>query len=395
MPNYNIRRFADADALKHMKPELLLALLSPHQSYFAKHGIALCDTSASQLPYEELAHVLLNPDDDIPPRLVDTLYYINEMATVEDMDKLLAAAAEAGIALDASAEVSPADVAAEIWLKDRSLLERKHAEQFLTRPRSYESFQSHEFPGLEPELTRSSRAALEADLDLWFDTNKRGRGCRVFAYPKLGETWFSVRHGQPFKREGSLKKGKSSSVYYRPEKHDIVIYKQALSELCIRAGSKGEKDLYRKLFGLHLFGSEDYFPAGSKYSLEALREQGEAALVCSDVPGMEWMKLTELRFYWGGAQHEIEIRRADDLFATFHGRRRDLSDYPPISLASFKVKFLDAKTPRSVTIRPPNIAEYLRDDDGARIEQWLIKRGFISAELMEEDAEPERTLAGT
>ena len=57
--------------------------------------------------------------------------------------------------------------------------------------------------------------------------------------------------------------------------------------------------------------------------------------------------------------------------------------------AAFKVKFADSKTPRSVCIRPSNIAEYTRDDDGALVEQWLTKRGFILAGQAEGNEEAE------
>jgi hypothetical protein len=237
-------------------------------------------------------------------------------------------------------------------------------------------------------------AALESDLDTWFESKKRGCGCRIFVYPREQEIWFLVRHGQPFKREGSLKGGESTSVYYRPEKHDVLIYNQALSEMRMNAKSKGEKELYREKFGLHLFGFENYFPGTAKYTLTPLGEDSEAALVCNDIEGMEWVKLTEIRYYWGGTQHEIEIRRADDLLAALRQRGREITHGQRIVKAGFLVKFKDSKTPRSVAIRPDNIAEYTRDDDGALVEQWLAKRGFIRSEQLEEDEELETALAG-
>jgi len=391
LPTYNVRRFADPDALKRMQKQYLLTLLQPHVGYFADRGLVLPSTDGAEINYQALADILLNPDEGMPQPLVDALYYVNEMATTEGMDKLLSAAAGNGIELDAGAEMTPADVAVQVWLKDRGLFERQHAEQFLLRPRSFESFQSSELPGQEIQPSPESLAALESDLDDWFETKKRGRGSRVFAYPRDGEVWFLVRHGQPFKREGILKGKESSSVYYRPEKHDVVVYNQALGELRVNAESKGEKDLYRAKFGLHLFGGENYFPDTAKYTLEPLRHDGEAALVCNDVDGMEWAKLTEIRYYWGGAEGEIEVRQATDFFAALRRRNGQIpgGTRPRIVRATFKVKFADSKTPRSVCIRPSNIAEYTRDDDGALVEQWLTKRGFILAGQAEGNEEAE------
>lgn len=54
--------------------------------------------------------------------------------------------------------------------------------------------------------------------------------------------------------------------------------------------------------------------------------------------------------------------------------------------ASFLVKFADAKTPRTVTIRPQNIASYTRDSDASVIEEWLARRSFVKTALEEQDA---------
>jgi hypothetical protein len=82
---------------------------------------------------------------------------------------------------------------------------------------------------------------LEKELDEWFVEKKRGRGARVFVYAKDDGCWFLVRHGDPFRREGSLDEGKSGGVYYRPEKFDVLVYNPRLGEICMNARSKGEK----------------------------------------------------------------------------------------------------------------------------------------------------------
>jgi hypothetical protein len=51
------------------------------------------------------------------------------------------------------------------------------------------------------------------------------------------------------------------------------------------------------------------------------------------------------------------------------------------------VKFTGTKRPRSVTIRPPNMAKYDRDDDSDVVETWLALRGFIKPAAKEQDEE--------
>jgi hypothetical protein len=186
-----------------------------------------------------------------------------------------------------------------------------------------------------------------------------------------------VRHGEPFKREEAARGAEPASVSYRPLRYDVLVYEPERGELRINAQSKGEKDLYREQFGKHLFGREDFFPNRDKYTLRPLRADGESCLECADVEGLEWVRLREVHLDWGGPHGEYEIHKANDLFAAMRARSRALPGTPRLARAVFLVKFADAKRPRSVTIRPPNVALYVRDGDGAHVDEWLKKRGFL------------------
>lgn len=382
MATYNIRKFSHPDGLKAIKKEHLLSLLMPHQGFLSARGVTLPPpTSVDGLDYEGLVHVFMSPDTDTPPGLADALYFIHEMATTEGMDELLHEAEKKEIPLDGNPDPTPADVAVQVWLKDKDLLERKHAEQYLIRPRSFEYYQTSASPVPDFKMPNSKTLkALQGDLDNWFQKKKRGRGSRVFVYPKGNETWFLVRHGEPYKREGSIEGEESSSVFYRPEKHDVLVYVPSLGEFRMNASSKGEKELYRKQFGLHLFGSEDFFPGTGKYTLAPLWKDGPESLACTDIEGMEWVKLIEVQFFWGGTENEIETRKADDVFAAFEGRKRSMPTKVRITRARFQVKFTDSNNPRTVAIRPSNIAQYTRDHDSTILEEWLLKRKFIKIE---------------
>ena len=386
MATYNLRRFAQPSGLKAIAPTRLLKFLEPHTSYFASRGLSLPSPNASNdLDYDRLVDVLMSPDTDTPKDLVDDLFFVHEMSTEECMDLLLEEAETNGLSLDGKPDPTAADVAVQVFLQDRRLLERKHAERYLTRPRSFEYFQTEVRP--VPAFKQPSRETLNApehDLDDWFEKKKRGCGSRVFVFPKGDSIWFLVRHGDPFRREGILDGGQTSSVFYRPEKHDVLVYEPALGELRMNACNKGEKEAYRREFGRHLFGDEDLFPGTGKYTLEPLRTAGPASIVCTDIEGMDWVQLKEVQFLWGGPEREIEIRKANDLFAALEGRGRSIPATAPILRASFHVKFTEAKSPRTVTIRPSNIAQYTRDSDADVAENWLQRRGFIEQDEDEE-----------
>ncbi len=367
----------------------LLKFLEPHTPYFASRGLSLTSPNGSNgLDYERLVEVLMSPDTDTPKDLVDDLFFVHEMSTDEGMDLLLEVAQRNGISLDGNPDPTAADVAVLVFLQDRRLVERKYAERYLTRPRSFEYFQTEALP--VPAFNQPSAQTLTAlghDLDGWFEKKKRGRGSRVFVYPKGESVWFLVRHGDPFRHEGSLDGGQTSSVFYRPEKHDVPVYEPSLGELRMNACNQGEKEIYRREFGRNLFGDQDFFPGTGKYTLEPLRRDGAASVVCTDIDGMDWVQLKEVQYLWGGAEQEIEIRKANDIFAALEANGRRMPYRARIIGASFQVKFTDARNLRTVTIRPSNIAQYTRDNDADVdvVEDWLTKRGFVEQDEDEDE----------
>lgn len=121
MPTVNLRRFSEPDALKEIAPTHLLALLEPHREFFVGRGLALPATeSAEPLDYAKLAEFFLSPDD-IPAELVEKLHLVRQMSAAETMDKIIEAVRERQMELNFVADSSPADVAVQLFLRDRSL----------------------------------------------------------------------------------------------------------------------------------------------------------------------------------------------------------------------------------------------------------------------------------
>ena len=121
--------------------------------------------------------------------------------------------------------MEPADVACRVWLHDRRVLERTRAQISASKPRRFEYFQTYHTelePFSPPDDDRL--LPLEEALDHEFVRRGRGRGLRVFAYPHDYDCLFLVRHGEPIRREGTLKEGVASSVLFRPLGFDIVAY---------------------------------------------------------------------------------------------------------------------------------------------------------------------------
>jgi len=378
MATHQIRRFSRPQFLKSVSTVRLSELLTPYRDYFTSVGLKLpADPTKESIDYDALARILTEAGG--PADLVRAIHYIDEMSDDQGMDALV----EAGRRrrqefLKDDATATPADLALAVWLLDPELLERTHAEQQVFRPRTFQSFQAK---GPTPKFEMPSAGQLhllESELDNWFAARHRGRGTRVFVSVQEDGVWFLVRHGELYRREGRMDDAESPHVFYRPEKFDVVVYRPALGEIRINARLPQEKEFYRQQFGKHLFGDASIFGGRSRYTLAPLRE-GAAALATADVPGLEWAKLTEVWFYWGGEYNEVEIHKADDLMARWSRAGTEIPPNVQIQRATFQLKFEDSRRPRTVALRPTNVAQYSRDSDSHRVEMWLLNRGFFRA----------------
>ena len=387
MATLNLRRFSSLDALRRIKPVNLFTFLDPYREYFEGRGLRWPEEpSEASVDYPMLAQILMSPDHATPPDLVDALYYVNDMGTNDGMELLMEAAEQAGLPVVSGDHVTPVDYAIQVWLLSRELVEEKHEQLYRVRLRSFEYFMTLESPvPAFKNPTETTLRALEDDMNAWFVKRRRGSTCKVQVFENENIIWFMVRHGDPFTREPVIQENESSSILYQPEKHDVIVYNPRLGEIRINAGNKGEKELYRTRFGLHLFGSKDFFSSRSRFDLEPLRQSGEDTLRCEDVAGMEWAKLKEIEISWGGAFHASDIKKADDLFAMLRERNRRMPTGGKLNKAKFQIKFSDSKEPRTVGVTSGNRSQFKRDDDALIIESWLGKRGFIVGFKEEDD----------
>jgi hypothetical protein len=388
MGSFNPRKFTDPDRLRSLDPRRLRSFLAPWSDYLSGRGFTFPDAS-EEIDYQLLAHILLTPDQSIPRDMIDALYYVHETASASDMEGLIAAVRQRGIAIGDDPEATPEDLAIDVWLADPNLLQEQHAEAVARKQKNFEYFAPREagqraFPALDDDL----RQQVEAELDMWFADHRRGRGCRIFAFRDARLVWILVRHGLPMRREaGHQDDGRAVTQFYRPQQHDVLIYDERYGEIGVHAGTKGERKLYLRTFGKFLFGNEDHFPPAEKFTLDPVIDDGAAALEVGDIDGIAAVRLVECRRYWGGPFKEVEIRRAENVLAALAARGGPGLLGGRLVSATFKVKFDGSDKERAVTIRPPGIARYERNEDSELVERWLRERGFIRTNQGADDDE--------
>jgi hypothetical protein len=395
MATCNLRRLCRPDLLRAIDSQYLGALLAPHADYLARHGVVLpLEGREAPRKYMALTQLLLAPDDQMPKELVDALYFIDEMATPARVETLLSAAQARGIQWHSYLETSPADVVLQLWLTDRHLVEQTHAQMAAQRFRAFDYFQPQCLqPPKVPSGLPNKVRALEAELSECFYRRGYGPYARVHLDDQRDSLWFYIGHGGRMRREAAIEHETPTSICYRPEVYDAVVFVRLTGELGIHARRPWEKELYQRVFGKHVFADEDLFGGTSKYTLDPLWNDGEDALRCLDVPGIEWVRLGELRVFEPGRVPRSECFKARDLFGSWHSDTLPLSGTAHLVSAGFHVKLLGCRNPRWVTVRPCNHAQYSRDADRAWIEAWLKRRGFIRKEEGSENANPDAFLA--
>lgn len=372
--------FSHPDVLEAASPKWLVRFLQPHSAFLESKGLMLPDPTGGceDLDCQELLRILMTPDPDMPRDLIDSLYHLHEMATPEGMDCLLAEADAQSVAIDSEPDPTPLDVAIQVWLQDEDLVKHQHADRSLKKPYGFVYFESADKPDHGDFWTPDAGIvrALEGDLAGWFERRNRGNDCRVTFYRRESGIWFVVGHGEPTKRQGCVCKRQHGNMFYRPERHDLVVYQPSTGELRVHAGTRATTQAYRKLFGRHFFGNDRHFSGTEKYTLDPLKTVGEKSLVCSDVEGMEAVRLHEVSYLLSGAYGECESHGADDVFAAMKERCVVIPEEARITRACFSVVFSDSDSPREVSIQPSNVAGYQRDSDCERTDPWLLKRGF-------------------
>lgn len=371
--------FSHPDVLEAISPKWLVSFLKPHSAFLESKGLYLpsCDEDCDGIDLDRLLTILMTPDPEMPRDLVESLYCLHEMGNPEAMDSLLEDAESRGIPIDDESDPTPHDVAIQMWLQDSHLVKHRHAERTVGNPYTFVYFEGavDRDTGLWTPDERIIQA-LESDLAEWFDKRMRGPYSMIQFYALDDSMRFVIGHGHPAKRHGCVCRHRHGVEFYHPQHHDLVIYRPSTGELQVHATTSAETRTYSKLFGRHLFGNDDHFSASRKYTLDPLKGDGQKAVVCSDVPGMESVRVTEIEYQLGGPHGGSDTCRADDVLAFMSGRQETIPEEARITEAAFAVEFSDSHTPRTVVVEPSDTAGYERADDSDRVARWLAMRGF-------------------
>ena len=372
MKIYNLRRFSKPEFLRQVAPELLLTFL--HR--FSEFSIDLKDDGT--VDYDKLGQQLASPTGKINTAMFDALALIDEMSADRNFDLLQGVVGNKSYAMELADNASVADLALLLWLHEPKKLEQLHAKFSRNAPRSFVYFygESIEKTQMAPP-SRNLRQKLARLLNRIFQRKRRGRTVRIVVFEEPDEYCFMLRKGEPITRDSSITpNGDTDCIYYRPERFDIAVLRPKVSEIRLAIYRKAPwiVEAYRTMFGYVFYGDREFFSGEDVFTLEPLMKDGEKTLECKEIAGMESVTLVQCKF--ATAKGEIAAIHGDLAIQIIKGFKLELLENAKIISAKFRVRFMDSKAERMVTIKAGNLAEFKYDDDGRKIEEWLTKRGF-------------------
>jgi len=179
------------------------------------------------------------------------------------------------------------------------------------------------------------------------------------------------------RRTAKVERQKTTLFHFRPAKDDVVVFSPEHEEIRIQAATEGEKELYRREFGVWLRGDGKYFSERNAFTLEPLRMDGVGALEWKGNGDVDRIVLRESEIGWGGGRNEVVIRKADDIFGAAKARgEKAFPDGGRLVRAAFDFYFWGMSKPRNVQVHPPNTLKLGRRCDAAVVQKWLSEKRF-------------------
>lgn len=378
MPQHQLKNFSDLAFIQKVdKPRFMAQLLLPYADYFNANGLDVTKLKNGDGHDRQLLEVFTKADEDMPPKLLESLYVLDDLADENGHDRILTEAERLGLDLNGivGQDLSPGEFAIAVHQAHPRVLTVCHDKTLYRKVKNFEEYQTPGERRLPLKTAKAKAPAMEKEMAPWFESKNRSRACEIYVYEERHELKFQITHGRPFRTDPSFdKKLERSRVAYRPQKHDTVVYDTRYGVLKVSAQTSAEKELYRRTFGKFLFGDEDHFPEGELYTLKPLRS-GKAAL--APVAGIDSVRLTEVWIALDDDQSFTQVSRAYSLIeaAAKHGQPN--LQQGKLVRAAMMVKYKSGGRPRKLELRPPHVAIFDRDRDGEVAEAFLKANGFL------------------
>ena len=383
------RCFGTIKALRRLRPELLCDVLRKFAECLAEWGINLPEEPGFEnMPYEAIHAACMHAE--LPQELDDVLYFTCALGTAPGWENVKAEAKFQRLDINFPTEKhTTADLVMRAWIHDwprnRLLLEQSYARAKIHGKSAYVYYAaSQDFRSNYQAPGEVQIAALRQRLDDHFIREGIGKGTSVVVYDFEKEIWFLVRHPGHTQRFSAISEdGELTSVSFKPEEYDAVVYHKEFGDLRLNTNRKPEHTRYRIEFADLLLNQANVFdPTYKMIHLDPLRGDCQKLLRCQDIPGLSYIAPIEVGY--------TSLKRPDVLMRMKAMNNSTLMFYEASSpnlmgddevdtvhYARFRYRLTDRTQMGSITVHAGDTLTYERDGDSSVLETWLRKRKFM------------------
>jgi len=156
---------------------------------------------------------------------------------------------------------------------------------------------------------------------------------------------------------------------------DLVLLRPKIAELRSTVNSRDQlqPEIYRILFGKMFYGDREYFSDLAVFTLDPLLNDGENALQCRDISGLEDVMLVQCKFRTVAGEI-MALHGLDAIHMIGEVKQTILAGGEMIS-AKFRFRIKTMKKAQTLKIKLGNRAEFPLRYEKA-VETWLMARGF-------------------
>jgi hypothetical protein len=381
----SLLRFTRPETFRRFAPALLAQLLHRYPELLVARGIEIPQhPDADNMPYRQITELFLAIDETTErnAELYGAIHLVGCLSTASGRGAIFQVAEYSAVEFPPEVLSSNYDLALWTWLNHPAVLD---AASYRVKMHSSRSF--HYFRPVTDEITPLSYSEADVEefrsaLRAYYQAISKGSAAQVMAIEEEDELWLVVRHGGYIERRANI--DDESSVCFRDEEYDIMIYNRTYGDLKIRNTDDSALEVLRSEFGRIFFGDMNGFAVRETFALNHFTIANGSFLSTTLVPGITSVLLKEVRYMLPGGYDRTVHEKSSNLLLGLRDRN---SIVPPQALlveyAHLAFRFEGSRQYRSVKLTAPNQSNYAREDDVRLVEQWLRCAGLMTSLLRE------------
>jgi hypothetical protein len=136
MSTHQYNHFSNISLLRRFNFDLLYQFLLPYKDYLcSRHHFRWTD-NLLQFPYQDLANILAEPDEEMPELLHTGIFFIDELSTTQAAEFIVQQLKEEDHRIPSW--VNETNLALYSWLLNPEILQATHPQLAALRPRRFE-----------------------------------------------------------------------------------------------------------------------------------------------------------------------------------------------------------------------------------------------------------------